>query len=131
MNFLKRAYQVVLPGSVLLLAFLLYQEHQTRELAVTGARLDALELHWRLVQALSNAVNLTEVQPQIARAREHLDRALGAYRQRDFRVTRNFIHNAMWDLDVATTVLIVRTAPPETPEKNAVPAPPEATTPAS
>lgn len=130
MNFIKRAYQVALPGAVLLLAFLLYQEHQTRELAVTGARLDALELHWRHVQALANAVNLTEVKDQSERARSSLDRAMQAYRRKDFRVARIHIHNAMWDLDIVTTVLIVRTAPPVVPDKDAMPNAPETAAPA-
>lgn len=118
MTFLKRAYQVVLPASVLLLGFLLYQEHQMRELAVTGARLDAIELHLRHVETMANALELPEVKNKAQSARAYFERALTAYREKDFRITRIHIHNTMWDLDIATTVLLVRTAPPEVPDKD-------------
>ncbi len=123
MKFLKRAYQVLLPLSVVVLGVLLYMEHQTRELAVTGARLDTLELHLRNVETQADAVGLPRVQEELASARQYFRMALDAYREQDFRVARIHIHNTMWDLDIATRLLHAElapkpTKPAEAPEKD-------------
>lgn len=117
MKFLKRAYQVALPLSVLVLGVLLYSEYQTRELAVTGARLDTLELHLRNVETQAAAFGLPRVQEEAAAARQYFRLAVDAYRKKDFRVARIHIHNTMWDLDVATRLLKVDIMPPQKAEK--------------
>lgn len=117
MKFFKRAYQVLLPVSVLVLGFLLYCEYQTRELAVTGARIDTLELHLRNLEMQADVARLPRVQEEVASARKYFAWAIEAYRKRDFRIARIHIHNTMWDLDIATRLLRVDLTTPKQPEQ--------------
>jgi hypothetical protein len=113
MKLLSRLYQVLLPVCILVLGYCLYAEYQTRELAVTGARIDSIELHLRHVECMANALELKDVQQELRGARRYFEMAVKAYRKKDFEVARIHIHNTMWDLDIATHLLLVRTSAQE------------------
>lgn len=114
MTFLKRTYHVLLPLSVLLLGYLLYSEYQTREIAVTGARLDHVGSQLWQAELMANVTKNQDVlkilngkdNSQFPCARDYFGMAIQAYRKKDFRVARIHIHNTMHELEIATTLLI-------------------------
>ncbi|MBY0359892.1 MAG: hypothetical protein K2W82_17950 [Candidatus Obscuribacterales bacterium] len=116
-QFWSRLYRFMLPFTVVVLCYLLYQEYQTREIAVTGARLETIFIQLRNTETLANATGNKEAlkhlyvhgQSQYPGANEYFERAKEAYLKKDFALARIHITNTMHMLDRATRELMVAT----------------------
>ncbi|MBX9690216.1 MAG: hypothetical protein K2X27_26120 [Candidatus Obscuribacterales bacterium] len=133
METLKLVTHILVLAAIPVLAVLLFWEYRTRELAVTGARLDMIELQLRQVETLANLSKNADVlkeingdeKHQFPSARDQMNWAIKAYSERDFNRARIHIHNLMFKLDYATALLLNESRPKVEAEANpdTVPAP--------
>lgn len=117
-QFWSRLYRFMLPFTVVVLCYLLYQEYQTREIAVTGARLETIFVQLRHTETLAHTTGNKEAlkhlyahgqNNQYPGANDYFEWAKEAYLKKDFARARTNITNTMYMIDRATRELIIAT----------------------